>query len=710
MSRLPRQFAVLLWKDWRQTRALFLALAVGGPLFVCAAWAYGDRAGRGGPVSEAAAAVVLSGAVVLGATAFAGERRRGTLAFLVEAPVPRWQVVASKTLLCVLLWLGVVACASLAGRLCAPAAEAVVDVLDLRRPLHFLTAHPHTWPGFALASLRALPILLCCLVLSTSVRRPIVAVLLGVVASCALVLVWAALAPVYWTWGRYLVGASRGMPSAWHILPALRVPVTAALCLWLVGLSAWLFERVREGGASGWRRAALLAKALGVTLAVFALPLPVGLVAEWTACARLRPEDAQRVSVLIASRPTGRRLVFKADFAPLPLSGDAARACVLDTETGEARLLAPHRESAPATMLWSPGGRYAAYHSHKGWLRKLPTYLHRCVSGRDYTYEPRLWLYDAEADASMGPVGPHIYWLHSRGWLGKDRMVVQGLSVERSVYSVASGALHPVRLPVPSGDGNGRRWVWWVHHTTDGTAYFWEGLGGRVHRVAWYDEASGRWVVHDVPLSLWPPELSSDGRYALLAVPAGEGGNVGVELHDLRVGSRQLLQQVEADDREHMGFIFSPDSRWVLLSLEGSQAPQRRGAWLFSVRTGQRLAPRLPQVVADRGPTFTPDSERLVWRNESGWYGSSEAREPRFLVYGIAAGRLRPLPITRDSVTHCYWGAHSALTSRSLFFTTDGAAIYRIQLDGTGLERVFPGRQPLALAEFEADVVSRRPR
>jgi hypothetical protein len=51
-----------------------------------------------------------------------------------------------------------------------------------------------------------------------------------------------------------------------------------------------------------------------------------------------------------------------------------------------------------------------------------------------------------------------------------------------------------------------------------------------------------------------------------------------------------------------------------------------------------------------------------------------------------------------------------AIVGDGLFFTCGGAAIYRIGLDGTGLERVFPGKQPLTLAQFEADVASRGPR
>ena len=45
----------------------------------------------------------------------------------------------------------------------------------------------------------------------------------------------------------------------------------------------------------------------------------------------------------------------------------------------------------------------------------------------------------------------------------------------------------------------------------------------------------------------------------------------------------------------------------------------------------------------------------------------------------------------------------AAPTDRGLLFTCGGAAIYHIGYDGAGLERLFPRREALTIAEFDAE-------
>ena len=114
-----KKFRALLWKEWRQTRALFVALAIGGPLFMGAAWAYrGHRPeeGRAWGWRQRSSCSSPRQSSRPGPSQASAAR---TLAFLLEAPVARWKVVAAKALVGAVLSAG-------AGRPRRRAGEAVL--------------------------------------------------------------------------------------------------------------------------------------------------------------------------------------------------------------------------------------------------------------------------------------------------------------------------------------------------------------------------------------------------------------------------------------------------------------------------------------------------------------------------------------------------------------------------------------------------------
>ena len=97
-------------------------------------------------------------------------------------------------------------------------------------------------------------------------------------------------------------------------------------------------------------------------------------------------------------------------------------------------------------------------------------------------------------------------------------------------------------------------------------------------------------------------------------------------------------------------------------------------------------------------PRFTPDETAIVWVSS---YRRWLAQGPhRFQVQHLDDGRTTPLPVRLGS---CRGPSYATVHNGGIYFTTGGASIYHIRLDGTGLERVFPTKQALTLAEFEAE-------
>lgn len=89
-----------LWKEWRDHRAIAVALALALPLLVGgAAWAFDGALDRAGFVGLALFVPVLAHALFVVAVAsevFGGERRRGTLALLARLPAGLSRSLASK--------------------------------------------------------------------------------------------------------------------------------------------------------------------------------------------------------------------------------------------------------------------------------------------------------------------------------------------------------------------------------------------------------------------------------------------------------------------------------------------------------------------------------------------------------------------------------------------------------------------------------------
>jgi len=184
---------------------------------------------------------------------------------------------------------------------------------------------------------------------------------------------------------------------------------------------------------------------------------------------------------------------------------------------------------------------------------------------------------------------------------------------------------------------------------------------------------------------LRPQVIAKGGRWVL-----GVRGEpvAKVELLDARDGTPTLLW-------ENRSNAF-PGYRGGGFSKDGTVVWARMFPWTLLVRdlaTGRENRFDLPQQLCDQA--FTPDGAHVVyqtWRRE----GTRDPNNPNgSYVLTIATGKKRALPVV---------GAHTWTTHNTgVYFTRGGAAIYHIRLDGTGLERVFPTKQALTLAEFEAE-------
>ena len=131
-------------------------------------------------------------------------------------------------------------------------------------------------------------------------------------------------------------------------------------------------------------------------------------------------------------------------------------------------------------------------------------------------------------------------------------------------------------------------------------------------------------------------------------------------------------------------------------------------AWLIDLATGQRRSVPLPSRYAGLDTMFSADETKLVWYL-SAPTTPRDVAEPHFDVYDIPTGHLHALPIKRGSLKPQGQGALTSswgwvrVARGGILFTCDGPGIYWIGLDGSGLERVFPRRQPLTIEEFDAE-------
>lgn len=335
-----RALRVLLWKEWRQMRALLAALAIGGPVFILAAWASVEFKPRSeGTIASAAAIFLFFAAAALPAASIAGERRSGTLGFLLRTPGRRWTIFAAKLAVCMASLLLLAALASVVGRLCSrgalvlPTIPRLLAVPGHQRPG---TLSEMTWLDFFVSSASVVPLLVCCLFFSAVVSRPTVALLGGALLWVALLYTASVLGPAYHDELGYLMGATPSAPMpTWHRIGHRALDGLA--WAWLVVLGLWAFARARPHAESAWTGALRIAGGLGLTLLALLAPLVAGVVAELVIYARLRPEDARRI-VRISRSPDGK-LFCTAEFPLTPLGSMPQRCCLIDVENGKGRLL-----------------------------------------------------------------------------------------------------------------------------------------------------------------------------------------------------------------------------------------------------------------------------------------------------------------------------------------------------------------------------------
>jgi len=714
---MMRHFGALLWKEWRGLRALFIGLAIGGPVFLLAAWAYpGYGPDRGDSVATAAALFLVLAAAALPASVIAGERQTGTLAFLVDLPVARWKVVAVKVVVAGVLWLALVALASGVGRLCARTAWVMVwrpSVLGAAAQRFGLAVWDRSWWEFGLSSLRLALLFSCCFLLSAGLGRPLVALLLGVPLACAVLLASLLAYPFYLSEWPYVLDEWQRRITATETsaLTTLAPALKGFVALWPLAMGWYVFARVRDG-AGLRRRAAAIGKALGITALVFAVPHVIGFLAKQARFAALKPADAGRMRWLLPSPPDGRWLAFEPQFSTVPFGGWTERGAVLDLATGRAELVTRFRSSRNAHRSWSPDGRYLVYSTRKDWLADLAAPVRRSFGLADFSNQV-VGLFDVATGRRWEIPDPQAGGGWFRGWETPTSLILQKWTGPRlgfHRYDVEKRTLEPLRLPDAAVDPRpGWASPWWAR-TMHGRPYFLGKATDGSPQIALYDAASRAWMAHPLPDGWEIEDMSADHRLlvAVARLTEDSASPRQVILYNWSDGSTRVMDTVRPSRYYGIACLLSPRGDLLLVRAAPEARQGMREASLYELRTGRRTRLPQPNGGASCSVAFTADDARLVWLCPSAYHAKEDAGRARFYVHDLRTADLRALPIRQRSMRR--WDVNAAAVAQGgIVFTCGGRAIYRIGLDGTGLERVFPRREPLTLEAFKAETPATEP-
>ena len=661
-----RQLTALLWKEWRQQRAVFVALAIGCVVWVGTVWAFEAMQSRPpGIMGVAAPLFLVFCAAMLGAVSFAGERRLGTLPFLLESPVARWQVFVSKLVGSTVGWL-------VLGLLAFGLAACCGAPLPLDRQLALVGV---AWVLFSST-----------LLLSAGLARPILAMVLGVGLAAGLGAAFVWFMPyrrVLWFWaeGAIVLG---GVAS-----------------VWLVAWAWFVFHHVRE--QSGRRSIAALSLAAGCTVAALVGPHLLAVVATYS----LPVPGAVAAISEMALSPDGSRLSFVA-WEGDPDVDLIGRAHVLDMKSGRAQPVMRYAHTRlwqGGWCGWSPGSRYLVFHVDAGWLDVL--LLRRCNTGT-WLRSPggATWFYDAHTGRVYCPDQPASPWFAFLGWGREGEAFFRDSGMITHRYTMGERAVGPAGLP----DGCGIPPCLSAGSASCIAARRFNGL--EKGPLVLYDGRRGRWIEQPLDAHLVVLAVRPDLRYALVfrpdVYPSLDRG--ALVLIDLTTNSRTALGMESWYRLCYSGAGFPPKGRWLiwpspvgdkvafgLLKLdESSEAPRRPAP--------TRRMIFAPDSIHGWHPSFSADETKIVWLCTAPCDPRDPPQEglaPRFVVQDIASGTLRALPVARRDTDGLrargagQWDG-AAIAPDGLIFVRNGAAIYRIGLDGTGLEQIFPERRTLS--------------
>jgi len=680
MRTLIRQFKVLLWKEWRQQRALFLALAIGTVVSVAAMRVWAGVEGRRQDVFAGVVILcVLLSAGLLAGVSSAGERGARALRFALQKPIGPRRMLAAKFATCGALWLVMVSVAGAVGWLCATSPRLLAS---------------WEWAVGAGAGWGWL-VFCCCFLTSACVERPSLAVPLG-----------AALA------GSCLLAISRVLGTSlfepWPALKQARFWLVAAFPLYapMVWLAIEAFAQERRGAPPLRRLMAGAGRVFCYCCGLVLLAAVVVVARTYTACLALEPRTATSVEYITVS-PDGRRVAFVASLGLRRLGRYERHSCVLDRRTGETRLLARFNTDAFAG-LWSPDGRHLVYWVgpgllHISWLNAL--FAFRDALGVDV----RHLSWRIGAVRSHGSVVVHdtrsgesqeVMRVAYRGgivWWVDDRRFVLAVCPQGRLrllrYNVQTRRSQPIPLPE-----NGKSLPFRVVGSSVPALAVYAKDGDRL--LALYNPQSETWTRAPFQRERDVLDITSRGPFGLIGIrPSTERHEDGqmvarpgtIELLDMRSGATKLLYETPADNWDRWGGRFSPSGRWALYYGVEPQGANDARVWLYEVETGRRRKLQPPGSAKHWGVRFTPDESRLVWTPPTGCVGFYVQR-----VEAEEAVRIR-LPDEIRRADQRYWYA-THVANDELVFACGHAQIYRIGLDGSGLEQLFPVRRRIAHA------------
>ena len=687
-----KQFTALLWKEWREMRALFLALAIGCVVFLggLAVWGASERHGRGDEAIIMATAlfVVFAGSIIPAAT-FAGERRSGTLTFLVEKPISRRKVWSAKLIAGLLLWLAL-----------AVFAFVVARVLGAGL---WPSAHPKPISFGRSKSMGALmwvfltPLFSCCFFVSSGVQRSAIALLLGGVLAFVLFVAAGSLYPFS------LVASS---PTF-----ATMVLLYAFFLAWLLGASWLVFSRVRDGRlVSGRQRAWALGRLLLPLPAIF---LVLHIMWFLIAYSSLKPEDAKWIS-RIAVSPDDRNIALSINLEAYSIR-HAQRCLLMDIETGSRRLLTRYNSSylVPFTdySTYSPDSRYMAYHYYKDWfvpkepsmIRSIMQKLHRSVY-----YDELIAIFDFNTGKNQALSDPRFRRLDYLGWMNEGTMLLRGNDEQFRTFAVSTEKLQPAELP-----GEASTYVR-VRRIAPGPLNALRGIVNAGHGpsvpgpLVLYDRNTKSWLRYPLPEDASVLDVSGDNKYVILWIrekeartSARQAGDL-IKLIDLSGDPEKVLyERKRGESLKLCGF--SPDGRRICgtYGIRDDSGKRREVIWVYEVKTGLLHEITTPTDFEGGITRFSEDGLRLVWLYTV-WIprDHEKADEPRFHVLDMDTKKLTALPIPKRIHVGGWHMAH-ARKDDLIFAMSRGAMVFRIRYDGTGLEQIFPERRKLTVEELK---------